>query len=108
MAYMIIDEIGQYPPGPTKDIFWEVGIPEELPYTIASLPFRGTAPPTSSCDVEVSLEGQQIIPITELQDSAKQVRPISFGPFLLPTHIKIWKIDCLSSAAPYFLFLKRI
>ena len=42
------------------DIHWEMGIPEELPHTMASWKFRGTMPPTSSKDVEISLAGQQI------------------------------------------------
>ena len=37
-----------------------MGIPEELPHTMASWKFRGTMPPTSSKDVEISLAGQQI------------------------------------------------
>ena len=60
VGYYIIEDVGQYPPSPAKDIHWDMGIPEELPYTIASWTFRGTKPPTSSCAVQVSLAGQQI------------------------------------------------
>ena len=37
-----------------------MGIPEELPYTMASWKFRGTMPPTSLHDVKISNTGQQI------------------------------------------------
>jgi hypothetical protein len=41
IAYMMVDELGQYPPPPEKDKHWEMVVPAELPYTIASAPFRG-------------------------------------------------------------------
>jgi hypothetical protein len=37
-----------------------MGIPEELPHTMASWKFRGTMPPTSSHAVKISNTGQQI------------------------------------------------
>ena len=37
-----------------------MGIPEELPHTMASWKFRGTMPPTSLHDVKISNTGQQI------------------------------------------------
>ena len=36
----LIFKVGQNPPEVGRDPHWEVGIPEELPYTVASLPFR--------------------------------------------------------------------
>ena len=41
-------------------LFREMGIPEELPHTMASWKFRGTMPPTSLHDVKISNTGQQI------------------------------------------------
>ena len=60
VGYCIVEDVGQYPPTPVKDIHWDMGIPEELPHTMASWKFRGTMPPTSSHDVEVPLASQQI------------------------------------------------
>ena len=37
-----------------------MGIPEELPHTMASWKFRGTMPPTSLHDVKISNKGQEI------------------------------------------------
>lgn len=74
VAFMIIDEIGQYPPPPIKDIFWDQGIPEELPHTISSFKFRGEVPQTSSCGLEVSLQDQQIIPNELFDEKAAAVR----------------------------------
>ena len=56
VCYMMIDDVGQFPPTPVKDRHWEKGVLNELPHTVASLPFRGVVPPTSSHDVEVTLE----------------------------------------------------
>ena len=82
VGYCIVEDVGQYPPTPVKDIHWyniynhilyfiistinfrnifrEMGIPEELPHTMASWKFRGTMPPTSLHDVKISNTGQQI------------------------------------------------
>ena len=60
VGYCIVEDVGQYPPTPVKDIHWEMGIPEELPHTMASWKFRGTMPPTSSHGVKISNTGQQI------------------------------------------------
>lgn len=65
---MMIDDVGQFPPKPVRDVYWEVRVPDEMPYTVASLPFRGIVPPTSSTGLEVSLEGQQTIPFADLHD----------------------------------------
>ena len=37
---MMVDELGQCSPPPEKDLHWEVGVPAELPYTIAAAPFK--------------------------------------------------------------------
>merc|ERR1711971_819407 len=60
VGYCIVEDVGQYPPTPVKDIHWEMGIPEELPHTMASWKFRGTMPPTSLHDVKISNKGQEI------------------------------------------------
>ena len=77
VAFMMIDEVGQFPPHPVKDIHWDIGIPSELPYTVASLPFRGTVPETSSFGITVPIAEQQIVKETELDKS--QVRTFLVG-----------------------------
>ncbi len=52
LSYMMVDEVGQHPPHPERDPHWDIGIPEELPYTVASLPFR--LPPAQT-SAQVSL-----------------------------------------------------
>jgi hypothetical protein len=36
----MVDYVGQHPPKLEKDDHWDMCIPDELPYTVASLPFR--------------------------------------------------------------------
>jgi hypothetical protein len=40
LCFLLIDQVGRFPTEPEKDKFWERSVPTELPYTIASLPFR--------------------------------------------------------------------
>ena len=46
-----------------RDIHWDMGIPDELPYTVASLPFRNRNPPaqTSTESLQVPFNEQQPI-----------------------------------------------
>ncbi len=59
IAYLMVDEVGQYPPQPEKDPHWEVGVPSELPYTLASLPFRGEIAETNAEKLRVPLGEQR-------------------------------------------------
>jgi hypothetical protein len=68
VSYMMIDDVGQFPPKATRDIHWGLPIPDELPYTVASLPFRGSVPDSSATRMEVSTEGQQTISSSDLPD----------------------------------------
>ena len=61
VSFMMIDEVGQFPPQPVRDASWDIGIPTELPYTVASLPFRGAVPSSTAFNLEVSLAGQQTV-----------------------------------------------
>ena len=56
---MMVDELGQYPPPPEKDIHWEMVVPEELPYTIAAAPFRGEHAEASAESLKVPIELQK-------------------------------------------------
>ena len=59
ISYMMVDELGQYPPPPEKDIHWEMVVPEELPYTIAAAPFRGEHAEASAESLKVPIELQK-------------------------------------------------
>ena len=77
VAFMMIDEVGQFPPQPVRDVHWDIGIPSELPYTVASLPFRGTVPETSSFGITVPIADQQIVEETE-QDKSQVCTTYTF------------------------------
>ena len=53
--------MGQHPPKMEKDPHWEVCIPEELPYTVASLPFRTPPAQTGTELLSVPIKQQQPI-----------------------------------------------
>ena len=55
----MVDELGQYPPPPEKDIHWDMVVPAELPYTIAAAPFRGEHAEASAESLKVPIELQQ-------------------------------------------------
>ena len=56
---MMVDDLGQYSPPPEKDLHWEVGVPAELPYTIAAAPFRGEHAEASAELLKVPIELQK-------------------------------------------------
>ena len=56
---MMVDELGQYPPPPEKDIHWDMVVPAELPYTIAAAPFRGECAEASAESLKVPIELQK-------------------------------------------------
>ena len=51
-------QVGQNPPEVGRDPHWDIGIPEELPYTVASLPFR--IPDTSTSNMQYGTENLKI------------------------------------------------
>ena len=64
LCFLLIDQVGRFPPEPEKDKFWENSVPTELPYTIASLPFRMETPIAPLCkvnenDAPIYLNGQR-------------------------------------------------
>ena len=56
-----MDECGQHPPKLERDLHWDIGIPDELPYTVASLPFRNPPAQTSTEKLQVPFNEQQPI-----------------------------------------------
>ena len=61
LSYMMVDFVGQHPPKLEKDDHWDVCIPDELPYTVASLPFRVPPALTSAEGLSVPISKQQPI-----------------------------------------------
>ena len=61
LSYMMVDVVGQHPPKMEKDPHWDVCIPEELPYTVASLPFRTPPAQTSAELLSIPIKEQQPI-----------------------------------------------
>ena len=61
LTYMMVDLVGQHPPKLEKDDHWDVCIPDELPYTVASLPFRVPPAQTSAELLSVPISKQQPI-----------------------------------------------
>ena len=74
---MMIDEVGQFPPQPVRDVHWDIGIPSELPYTVASLPFRGSVPETASFGITVPIAEQQIVEETDLDKTQVCIAELS-------------------------------
>lgn len=73
ISYMMVDLVGQHPPKVQKDMHWDVCVPEELPYTVASLPFRLPPAQTSAEFLSVPLKQQQPIYPQQLDDNG--IRP---------------------------------
>lgn len=70
---MMVDTVGQHPPKLERDIYWDIGIPDELPYTVASLPFRTPPAQTSAEELHVPIREQQPIYPQYLEPNEKQV-----------------------------------
>ena len=51
-------QVGQNPPLAEKDPHWFIGVPDELPYTVASLPYR-TAPLETTGELLMVPEAKQ-------------------------------------------------
>ena len=79
ICYLYIDGIGKNPPKITEDPHWGQGIPKEMPYTIASLPFRKSNLETGAENVTVPLHQHQTIAADDIKNYQKQssVRSVS-------------------------------
>ena len=63
-------EVGQHPPEVGKDPHWDIGIPEELPYTVASLPFRINNMETAAENLKVPIEQQRVLAASDMEEAA--------------------------------------
>ncbi|XP_023340441.1 uncharacterized protein LOC111710568 isoform X2 [Eurytemora carolleeae] len=62
VAYLIVDDMHAEHPELVKDQYWDEGVPDELPYTVASEQFRTDGMGLgSTADDELSPEDQEII-----------------------------------------------
>jgi len=68
VGFLMGDSIGRFPPSSEKDKFWEEGVPSELPYTVASLPFRLEEDPVGNGDVDVPRQEQKIVKIDDKEN----------------------------------------
>ncbi len=66
VAYMMVDELGQFPPPAERDAHWEVVVPEELPYTVAAAPFRGERTEAAAETLKVPIEKQRHVDLDEM------------------------------------------
>ena len=55
-------QVGQNPPLSEKDPHWYIGVPDELPYTVASLPYRTATLDTTGELLRVPESKQMIVP----------------------------------------------
>uniref|UniRef100_A0A1B6MIT8 Bestrophin homolog n=1 Tax=Graphocephala atropunctata TaxID=36148 RepID=A0A1B6MIT8_9HEMI len=63
VSYLIVDEMHHEHPELIKDQYWDEVFPTELPYTVASEPFRERAPQPSTANIAVSAaEGELLAP----------------------------------------------
>ena len=60
LCVVIDTQVGQNPPLAERDPHWFIGVPDELPYTVASLPYR-TAPLETTGELLRVPESEQMI-----------------------------------------------
>lgn len=63
VSYMIVDEMHHEHPELIRDQYWDEVFPAELPYSVASEPFRETHPEPSTAAINVKTADAEMIPI---------------------------------------------
>ena len=71
ICYLFVDEVGQNPPEVGKDPHWNIGIPKELPHTIASLPFRNPNLETGAENLTIPIEQHKTIAPEDIENYKK-------------------------------------
>ena len=61
-------KVGQNPPEVGKDPHWDIGIPEELPYTVAALPFRIPNMETAAENLKIPIEQHRVVAASEMEE----------------------------------------
>ena len=59
-------KVGQNPPEVGRDPHWDIGIPEELPYTVASLPFRIPNMESAAENLKIPLEQHRRVEASDI------------------------------------------
>ena len=72
ICYHYIDGSGKNPPEITDDPNWEEGVPKEMPYTIASLPFRKSKLETGAENITIPLDQHQTITAEDIKNYQKR------------------------------------
>ena len=67
ICYLYFDGVGQNLPEVEKDPHWNAGIPKEMPYTIASLPFRKPNLESAAENLTVPLDQHQTIAAEDIK-----------------------------------------
>ena len=62
-------KVGQHPPEVGKDPHWDIGVPEELPYTVAALPFRIPNMETAAENLKIPIEQHRIVGPGEIEEA---------------------------------------
>ncbi|XP_071522927.1 uncharacterized protein [Panulirus ornatus] len=65
VSYLIVDEMHSEHPELIQDMYWDEVFPQELPYTIASEPFKRIPPQGSTANIEVPETEQEFLPLLE-------------------------------------------
>ena len=68
VAYLIVDDMHAEHPELVKDQFWDEGVPDELPYTIAAEEFRGQEWLGSTAEVEVPEEQSEFVYLDKIDE----------------------------------------
>jgi len=70
-CYLYVDTVGQNPPVAEKDPHWFIGVPDELPYTVASLPYRAGPLETTGELLRVPEADQMVVPSIESRNGSR-------------------------------------
>ena len=69
VAYLIVDEMHAEHPELVKDAFWDEGVPDELPYTLAAEEFRQADPwQGSTAEVEVPEDQREFVYLDTIEE----------------------------------------
>ena len=72
VAYLIVDEMHAEHPELVKDQFWDEGVPDELPYTLAAEEFRQADPwQGSTAEVEVPEEQSEFVYMEKIDEESE-------------------------------------
>lgn len=72
ICYLYFDGVVQHLPEVEKDPYWNAGIPKEMPYTIASLPFRKPNLESAAENVTVPLDQHQTVAVEDIKNFKKR------------------------------------